>query len=106
MVFRYKIKLIMKLKKNLKPIHKFNGGIGATLCHNCSVIINTGLTDDLYCDECIKDYLKSEEFAKDFSDAVTRDTWEKGLPKIYIDNEGYIVEHFSDGTIIKKKKVK
>ena len=38
--------------KQLKPIHKFNGGLGATLCHNCSVIINTGLTDRLYCDTC------------------------------------------------------
>lgn len=35
----------------LKPIHKYNGGIGATLCHKCNVIINTGFTDDLYCEE-------------------------------------------------------
>jgi len=36
---------------SLKPIHKFNGGIGATLCHKCKVIIHTGLTDDLFCEE-------------------------------------------------------
>jgi hypothetical protein len=36
---------------DLKPIHKFNGGIGATLCHKCRVIIHTGFTDDLYCEE-------------------------------------------------------
>ena len=36
---------------SLKPIHKFNGGIGATLCHKCKKIITTGLTDDLYCEE-------------------------------------------------------
>ena len=36
----------------MKPIHKFNGGIGATLCHTCSVIISTGLTKDLYCNNC------------------------------------------------------
>jgi hypothetical protein len=35
---------------DLKPIHKFNGGIGATLCHKCNVIIHTGFTDDLYCE--------------------------------------------------------
>ena len=35
----------------MKPIHKFNGGRGATLCHQCSVIIHEGLTDDLYCEE-------------------------------------------------------
>lgn len=36
---------------DLKPIHKYNGGIGATLCHECSVIIDTGFTDDLYCEK-------------------------------------------------------
>lgn len=35
----------------LKPIHKYNGGIGATLCNECNVIIHTGFTDDLYCEE-------------------------------------------------------
>lgn len=40
------------MKKKKKPIHKFNGGLGATLCHHCSVIINTGLTDDIYCKDC------------------------------------------------------
>lgn len=37
----------------MKPIHKFNNGNGATLCHCCSKIINTGFTNDLYCsNEC------------------------------------------------------
>jgi len=36
----------------MKPIHKFNNSRGATLCHKCSVIISTGLTQDLYCDTC------------------------------------------------------
>jgi len=35
----------------MKPIHKFNNGKGATLCHCCSKIINTGFTDALYCNE-------------------------------------------------------
>lgn len=35
-----------------KPIHKYNGGLGATLCHNCKVIITTGLTSDIYCKDC------------------------------------------------------
>jgi hypothetical protein len=42
----------------MKPIHKLNGGLGATLCHNCSVIISTGLTEDLYCDACKPEGLK------------------------------------------------
>jgi len=35
----------------MKPIHKLNGGRGATLCHKCSKIISEGMTDDLYCEE-------------------------------------------------------
>lgn len=35
----------------MKPIHKFNSGMGATLCHKCKRIITVGLTDDLYCEE-------------------------------------------------------
>ena len=37
----------------MKPIHKFNNGNGATLCHCCSRIISIGFTKDLYCsDKC------------------------------------------------------
>lgn len=35
----------------MKPIHKFNGGRGATLCNECSKIIIEGMTDDLFCEE-------------------------------------------------------
>ena len=35
----------------MKPIHKFNGGRGATLCNECSKIITEGMTDDLFCEE-------------------------------------------------------
>jgi len=40
------------MEKKLKPIHKFNGGKGATLCHKCNIIINIGITNKLYCEEC------------------------------------------------------
>ena len=40
----------MKQSK-IKPIHKFNGGRGATLCHKCNKIISEGMTEDLYCEE-------------------------------------------------------
>ena len=36
----------------MKPIHKYNNGRGATLCHKCHIIISEGLTDDLYCKTC------------------------------------------------------
>ena len=35
----------------MKPIHKFNGGMGATLCHECRVIISYGFTEDLFCEK-------------------------------------------------------
>jgi hypothetical protein len=47
----------------MKPIHKFNNGNGATLCHKCSVIISVGLTDDLYCKDCRKEVY--EDIIKD-----------------------------------------
>jgi hypothetical protein len=37
----------------MKPIHKFNNGKGATLCHQCSCIITTGFSSDLYCKSCL-----------------------------------------------------
>jgi hypothetical protein len=39
-------------QEELKPIHKFNSGLGATLCNECYVIISEGLTEDLYCEKC------------------------------------------------------
>jgi len=47
----------------LKPIHKFNGGIGATLCHSCSVIILECLAGDLFCEECLEK--RNKFFKKD-----------------------------------------
>jgi hypothetical protein len=38
----------------LTPTHKYNGGIGATICLSCSKIICTGLTQDLFCDKCLE----------------------------------------------------
>lgn len=35
----------------MKPIHKFNGGRGATLCNECNKIIIEAMTDDLFCEE-------------------------------------------------------
>jgi hypothetical protein len=34
-----------------KPIHKFNNGNGATLCHQCSATINTGFSNELFCEK-------------------------------------------------------
>ena len=45
------------------------------------------------------EYFKSNKFKEDFRKKVEEDTWEKGLPMIYIDDNGNIVEHWKDGTI-------
>ena len=36
----------------MKPIHKINGGLLATLCNQCRCIISLLHTEDLYCKEC------------------------------------------------------
>ena len=46
----------------MKPIHKFNNGNGATLCHRCSKIINTGFTSDIYCDDDCKERYEIKEY--------------------------------------------
>lgn len=44
------------------PIHKFNGGLGATLCHKCSKIITEGFTSYIYCRDCDPiDFLAKQE---------------------------------------------
>jgi len=40
------------------PVHKFNGGRGATLCRSCRVIITEGLSDRLYCDSCHNEHME------------------------------------------------
>jgi len=46
----------------MKPIHKFNNGRGATLCHLCRTIITVGKpTNDLYCNRCLSERNHTEE---------------------------------------------
>jgi reverse gyrase len=46
----------------MNPIYKFNNGRGATICHLCRTIITTGkMTNDLYCDRCLSERVKTEE---------------------------------------------
>ena len=46
----------------------------------------------------IGEFLKSEEFIKGFREQVEKDTWEKGLPMVYL-KDNKIVKHYSDGRI-------
>lgn len=46
----------------------------------------------------INKYLKSKQFKIDVAKTIESETWDKGLPKIYM-KDGNIVEHWKDGTI-------
>lgn len=50
------------------------------------------------------DFLRSEEFVEELRKQVEKDTWEKGLPMVYL-KDNKIVRHFSDGTIEVIKEV-
>lgn len=43
-------------------------------------------------------FLKSEEFIKSFREQVEKDTWEKGLPMVYL-KDNKVVRHYPDGRI-------
>ncbi len=52
------------------------------------------------------EYFKSNKFKEDFRKKVEKETWEKGKPMIYMDENKNIIEHWKDGTIkiIKKNE--
>ena len=67
--------------KKIKPIHKLNGGTGATLCNECSVIINTGMTEELFCEKhkkysahnvTLKEVPKAKYTLKRLDDGLTK----------------------------------
>ncbi len=45
------------------------------------------------------EYFKSEKFKEDFRKTIEKETWDKDIPMIYINDNGDIVGHFKDGTI-------
>lgn len=79
----------------MKPIHKFNGGRGATLCHSCSVIISTGLTDDLYCEKCKK--MATLELTPEQLEVVRKSLkfyMEVGIGKMHVISEHLTYENY------------
>lgn len=52
------------MDNKLKPIIKYNGGLGAILCHRCKVIITTGFkSKELYCSNCKEKINNNEDMA-------------------------------------------
>jgi len=46
------IEYYKKNLKKLKPIHKFNSGMNATLCNKCNTIIEKNHSIKLFCENC------------------------------------------------------
>jgi hypothetical protein len=46
----------------------------------------------------------SEQFKESFRKRVEEETWGKNKPMIYLDDNGWIVKHWKDGTIEKIQK--
>lgn len=51
-------------------------------------------------------FFQSKEFREGIRKTIEENTWGKGLPKIYLDKDGWIVKHWKNGKIEKIKKIK
>lgn len=61
--------------------------------------------DEIEDNGSIWEKLNSPEFKEQIQKAIDDATWGKGLPKVYMDEDGWIVKHWKDGAIEKIKKV-
>lgn len=55
--------------------------------------------DEVEDNNLVKELVESEEFKKRHDQIVNEDTWNKNLPKVYMNDKGQIVEHWKDGKI-------
>ena len=57
-------------------------------------------------DKELSEYFRSREFKKSMKKRIEKDTWGKGLPMVYMRENGDIIKHFKSGAvrIIKKAK--
>lgn len=55
-------------------------------------------------EEKLSKVLRSEQFKESFRKQVEEVTWGKDLPLVYLDDNGWVVKHWKDGTIEKIQK--
>lgn len=55
-------------------------------------------------EEKLSKVLRSEQFKESFRKQVEEQTWGKDLPLVYLDDNGWVVKHWKDGTIEKIQK--
>ena len=75
----------------MKPIHKFNSGMGATLCNVCSRIITTGMTDALYCDK--HKNITTDELREIINKLDNRPNGGINYIALFSDHSGFIYEN-------------
>ena len=62
----------------MKPIHKFNNGNGATLCHSCTAIIDHyGLNNHLLCPKCQERAINLLKTIKEDAMMALDNTWDR-----------------------------
>ena len=83
--------------KKIKPIHKFNGGRGATLCNKCNKMISEGMIDHLYCEDCDSEFKPTHKYKLERSDGLVK----KGNDIIWIEwnKDGTFKEKHSEPAI-------
>ena len=57
-------------------------------------------------DELTTELFNSKQFKELFQKAVEKDTWDKGLPKVYMNEDGWLVHHYKDGKVDLIKKIR
>lgn len=53
----------------------------------------------------VKEGFELKKFKEDFRRQVEKDTWGNGLPMVYMNDDGWMVHHWSDGRIDMIKKL-
>lgn len=61
--------------------------------------------DDIEDQGMVGKVINSKEFREAFQNQIKADTWDKGLPMVYMDDERWIVKHWKDGRIERISKV-
>ena len=54
----------------------------------------------------VKQAFESKEFKDAFRKQIEKDTWGNDLPMVYMDDDGWMVNHWKDGKIDKIKKLR
>lgn len=87
----------------MKPIHKFNGGREATLCHTCRTIISLSHSDTLFCKPCLETKelcdcgkVATWDYMPGYSNGDNSVSCDDCVPRLCSCNHHYINEEYND----------